>query len=80
MQRKGASCISGAGRCGRNGCRSRVAEFHQRCCADARAQDREQCRTKLNACVRAGEECKILSCVDAKLGSYSDGRVEMIGR
>ncbi len=60
--------------------RSRVAEFHQRSCADARAQDREQCRTKLNACALAGEECKILSCVDAKLGSYSDGRVEMIGR
>ena len=78
--RKGASCISGAGRCVRNDCRSRVAEFHQRSCADARAQDREQCRTKLNACALAGEECKILSCVDAKLGSYSDGRVEMIGR
>ncbi len=77
--RAGASC-AGAGRCVRTDCRSRVAEFHQRSCAGVRAQEREACRTKLNACALAGEECKILSCVDANLGSYSDGRVEMIGR
>lgn len=76
----GATCESGSGRCVRTDCRSRVAAFHQKSCQGVRDQDREQCKTKLNACSLAGEECKILSCVDSTLGNYSDGRVETIGR
>ncbi len=75
-----ATCDDGKGRCVRTDCRSRVASFHTKSCAGTRAQDRDQCRAKLNACSLAGEECKILSCVDASIGNYSDGRVEMIGR
>lgn len=78
--REGATCRPETGRCVRAACRGSVAEFHQKSCAGTRAQDRQACKTSLNACALAGEECKILSCVDAKLGSFSDGRVEMIGR
>jgi len=76
----GFACEPGAGRCVRAACRSSVASFHQKVCQGTRAEEREGCKTKLNACSLAGEECKFLSCVDAKLGSFSDGRVEMIGR
>lgn len=78
--RPGATCEGGSGRCVRTECRGSVALFHQKSCATTRDKERDQCKTSLNACSLAGEECKILSCVDAKLGSASDGRVEMIGR
>lgn len=73
------ACTDGAGRCVRTKCRDEVAAFHlQRCAGDVR--DKLACETPLNACQLAGEECKLLSCIDKNIGSFSDGRVEMIGR
>jgi 5'-nucleotidase len=66
------------GRCVRRDCRDQVATFHDKACAGA--QDIDQCRTSLDACSLAGEECKILSCVDDTLGAVSDNRQEMVGR
>jgi hypothetical protein len=57
-----------------------VATFHETACQDAPAATLAQCNTDLDACSLAGEECKILSCVDENLGAITDGRVEMIGR
>lgn len=71
-------CSDGSGRCVRAKCRDEVAAFHLTRCADAR--DKASCQTPLNACQLAGEECKLLSCIDRNIGSFSDGRVEMIGR
>jgi hypothetical protein len=61
-------------------CRDDVATFHETACQDAPAATLAQCNTDLDACSLAGEECKILSCVDQTLGAITDGRVEMIGR
>ncbi len=72
------SCESGNGRCVRKTCRDEVAQFHAKRCADA--PDATACKTQVNACSLAGEECKILTCIDASVGSFTDGRVEMIGR
>ncbi|HVJ97388.1 MAG TPA: 5'-nucleotidase C-terminal domain-containing protein, partial [Acidimicrobiia bacterium] len=76
-QTEGA-CASGNGRCVRRACRDEVAQFHLTRCVGA--PDLEACKTPLNACSLAGEECKILSCIDSSIGSFSDGRVEMLGR
>ncbi len=72
------TCESGAGRCVRRTCRDEVAAFHNQRCKDVR--DVEACKVPVNACSLAGEECKILTCIDTRIGSIIDGRVEMIGR
>jgi 5'-nucleotidase len=74
------SCDSGAGRCVRRSCRNQVAAFHNQRCSGIRPEQVEACKTPLEACQLAGEECKILSCIDATIGNFSDNRVEMIGR
>ena len=72
------TCEAGNGRCVRKDCRDQVAQFHVQRCAGAPNQ--EACRTPVGACALAGEECKILSCIDNTIGSFTDGRVELIGR
>lgn len=72
------TCEAGAGRCVRTDCRDQVARFHATRCAGAPNQ--EACNTPVGACALAGEECKILACIDQSIGSFSDGRVELIGR
>lgn len=72
------ACEAGNGRCVRADCRDQVAQFHLTVCREA--PNRDLCKTQVNACTLAGEECKILSCVDNALGARSDGRVEMLGR
>jgi 5'-nucleotidase len=72
------TCDAGNGRCVRADCRDQVAQFHLRRCADA--PNVEACKTPINACQLGGEECKILACIDASIGSATDNRVEMIGR
>ena len=74
------TCASGSGRCVRRACRDSVAAFHNQRCSGLRPDQVESCKTPLAACQLGGEECKILSCVDASIGNFSDGRVEMIGR
>ena len=74
------ACASGSGRCVRRSCRDQVAAFHNQRCAGLAAERVEACKTPLAACQLGGEECKILSCIDASLGNFSDARVEMIGR
>lgn len=72
------TCDAGNGRCVRKDCRDQVAQFHiQRC---AGAPNQEACKTPVGACSLAGEECKILACIDQTIGSFTDGRVELIGR
>jgi 5'-nucleotidase len=66
------------GRCVLRGCRDGVAQFHNRLCSTSPSVD--ACKQDLSACALAGEECKLLACVDDSLGAASDNRVEMIGR
>ncbi len=72
------TCDAGNGRCVRADCRDQVAQFHLNACREA--PNRDLCKVQVGACTLAGEECKILSCVDNALGARSDGRVEMLGR
>jgi 5'-nucleotidase/UDP-sugar diphosphatase len=75
---QGGGCDPGVGRCVRQDCRDQVATFHETACQGA--PDLDQCNTDLDACSLAGEECKLLSCVDENLGAVTDNRVEMVGR
>jgi len=72
------SCDNGSGRCVRKDCRDQVAQFHAKACSDAPNQ--MACLTPVRPCELAGEECKILSCIDRTIGSMSDNRVELIGK
>jgi 5'-nucleotidase len=72
------SCDPSEGRCVLSDCRDRVATFHEKLCQGSPKID--ACNTSLDPCTLAGEECKILSCVDANVGARSDNRIEMIGR
>lgn len=72
------NCDAGNGRCVLRDCRNQVAQFHLRRCEGV--PDIPACKTPVNACQLGGEQCKILSCIDAGLGSRTDNRVEMIGR
>jgi 5'-nucleotidase/UDP-sugar diphosphatase len=76
--RSEGTCESGSGRCVLRSCRDEVAQFHLKRCSET--PDDKACRNAVGACSLAGEECKILTCIDKNLGSFSDGRVEMIGR
>jgi 5'-nucleotidase len=73
-----STCDPSAGRCVRQDCRDDVATFHETSCQGS--PDISQCNTELDSCSLAGEECKILSCVDANLGAITDNRVVMLGR
>jgi 5'-nucleotidase len=72
------ACDTGNGRCVRKDCRDGVAQFHAKRCNDAPNQ--LACRTPVAACALAGEECKLLSCIDKTIGGITDNRVELIGR
>ena len=72
------NCDGNVGRCVRKDCRDQVAQFHAKRCVGA--PDQEACRIPVSACQLAGEECKILACIDKTIGSISDNRVELIGR
>jgi 5'-nucleotidase len=72
------ACATGNGRCVRRDCRDQVAQFHSKRCTDA--PDTASCKAQIHACSLAGEECKILACIDKTAGSFTDGRVEMVGR
>jgi 5'-nucleotidase/UDP-sugar diphosphatase len=76
--RSEGSCAAGNGRCVRKTCRDEVAQFHNKRCTEA--PNIASCKVEVNACELAGEECKILACIDSTIGSFTDGRVEMIGR
>jgi 5'-nucleotidase/UDP-sugar diphosphatase len=73
-----AECAQGKGLCVLARCRDEVAAYRERRCAGA--PDLASCRTKLDACSIGGESCKILACVDDKLGAASDGRITAVGR
>ncbi len=69
-----------AGSCVLEQCRNDVAAFHRDICAHAPSDSiRNECETSLLPCKTAGEECKFLSCVDQKIGNFSDGRITMEG-
>jgi 5'-nucleotidase len=84
LSKDGASCVSSGGcdpsngRCVRKDCRDDVAQFHLRRCTGA--PDQDACKVPVAACSLAGEECKILTCIDSSVGAVTDGRVEMIGQ
>jgi 5'-nucleotidase len=68
------TCSLDVGRCIRSDCRDQVATFHEKMCAGS--PDANACRTDLDACSLAGEECKLLACIDAT----TDNRIQMVGR
>ena len=72
------TCDDGSGRCIPRLCRDDVAAFHDQRCDGVKYV--EACKTPIAACPLAGEECKLLTCIDSSVGSFSDNRVEMIGR
>jgi 5'-nucleotidase len=72
------TCSLDVGRCVRSDCRDQVATFHEKSCTGSALPD--QCGTDLDACSLAGEECKLLACIDAALGATTDNRVQMTGR
>ena len=72
------TCEAGNGRCVLKTCRDEVAQFNYARCQGAK--DQAACRSPIKACDIASEACKRLACVDATIGSFTDGRVEMIGR
>jgi len=72
------SCDPSVGRCVLRSCRDQVAVFHEGRCAGS--PFKAGCLADLNACSLAGEECKLLSCVDSTIGNLTDNRQEMLGR
>ena len=62
-------------------CRDDVAAFERTTCQDAPSVAVQQaCETELSPCMRGGEECKFLTCIDQSIGNRADGRVLMVGR
>ena len=72
------TCENGAGRCVRKDCRDQVADFHFKRCKGAPNQP--ACQVQVASCQLAGEECKLLSCIDKTIGSLTDNRVELVGK
>ena len=72
------NCDPANGRCVRRDCRNQVADFHNQSCATSPSLI--GCETDLDACSLAGEECKLLSCVDDSEGNFTDNRLQMEGR
>jgi hypothetical protein len=62
----------------RRDCRDQVATFHENLCSGSPNLD--ACNTDLDACSLAGEECKVLPCIDANMGALIDNRILMTGR
>lgn len=70
---------SPGGRCVLTTCRDDVANFHNSAdCNGVVGDDLASCQ--LRACSEAGEQCKILTCVDDGIGALVDGRIQMLGR
>jgi 5'-nucleotidase len=62
-------------------CRDDVAGFERAVCEQApNEQIRQECNKNIAPCVRGGEMCKFLACMDASMGNMSDGRVKMMGK
>jgi 5'-nucleotidase / UDP-sugar diphosphatase len=72
------TCAAGKGVCVLAKCRDEVAVYRERRCAGS--PNVESCRAKLDACTIGGESCKLLACVDEKMGAASDGRILAVGR
>ncbi len=74
-----SSCGGDTGRCVLRSCRDDVAAFHDdEDCTGAKGDALVDCRAK--ACSQAGEQCKILACLDPALGAKVDARLVMLGR
>jgi 5'-nucleotidase len=73
-----STCAAGKGVCVLAKCRDDVAAYRERRCASA--PDVASCRARLDACTIGGESCKLLACVDEKMGAASDGRILAVGR
>lgn len=68
-----------AGRCVMMDCRNDVATFHDgEDCDQSTVEGKAKCRKE--ACQIAGEQCKLLACVDGALGAKVDNRQVMLGR
>lgn len=75
-----SGCPGAKGRCVLSTCRAEVAAFHRRHCAETPdAKSAADCVAHRASCSVAGEECKYLSCVDRRIGNFSDGRILMEG-
>jgi 5'-nucleotidase len=75
------TCGAGTGACVLAQCRDDVAGFQRRTCEAAPTEAVKQaCIKSLGPCASGGEQCKFLACVDRNLGSYSDGRIKMVGQ
>jgi 5'-nucleotidase len=84
---EGEVCTTGREGCGGKGacvlsqCRADLAAFQRATCEAApNASVKASCEKSLAPCSAAGEQCKFLACVDKRLGSFSDGRVRMVGQ
>lgn len=76
---KPTQACGSAGRCVLMDCRNDVASFHDgEDCDQAGAEAKNKCR--LEACQMAGEQCKLLACVDGSIGAKVDNRQVMLGR
>lgn len=74
-------CSEGKGSCVLAKCRDDMAAIQHKTCDAAPTQaSKETCETALGPCTVAGEQCKYLTCVDRRLGNYSDGRLKMVGQ
>jgi 5'-nucleotidase len=73
------ACAAG-GRCVLMGCRDDVARFWRQSCEDADSAIALASCSGASACQVGAEQCKYLACIDRDLGSFSDGRVMMVGR
>lgn len=73
------SCSGGA--CVLATCRDDVAAFQRKTCEAAPTEAvKQSCIAALGPCASGGEQCKFLACVDRRLGSFSDGRIKMVGQ
>lgn len=68
-----------AGRCVMVDCRDDIASFQSKLsCNQSTPDARAKCHT--DSCRIAGEQCKLLACVDAAIGAKVDNRQVMLGR
>ena len=73
------SACGSDGRCILGSCRDDVAQFHNdEDCVGSTGDTLHTCRA--NACSQSGEQCKVLACLDDKIGAVVDGRIQMLGR
>ncbi len=76
---KASQACGSAGRCVLSICRDDVAAFHDGDdCKGTTGEALTRCRAA--ACSQAGEQCKLLACVDSTIGALVDGRQVMLGR